>query len=125
MGSGSGQKTGDEKNMPLKDRGPQRRFIRDAVDARWNLGEILLPIAVVLIVVQFAFAKSVLGVLAVYVLYLYMVVFAIDTALLWRSVKKRLRSMAVQERKAKTRLERLDAELRSFSPTIPQPEGAP
>ena len=49
--------TGDEKHMPLKDRGPQRRFMRDVVDARWNLGEFVLPVAVLLIVVQLVFAQ--------------------------------------------------------------------
>ena len=50
--------TGDERNMPAKDRGPVRRFIRDSVDARWNLGEFFLPVAAVFLVIQFALAKT-------------------------------------------------------------------
>ena len=50
--------TGDERNMPAKDRGPVRRFIRDADDARWNLGEFFLPVAAIFLVIQFAMAQK-------------------------------------------------------------------
>lgn len=42
-------KTGDEKNMPFRDRGPVKRFIRDFIDARWSFGEFFLPIAIVFV----------------------------------------------------------------------------
>ena len=31
--------TGDDAHLPARDKGPERRFIRDHVDARWNLGD--------------------------------------------------------------------------------------
>lgn len=34
--------TGEERYLPLRDKGPQRRFARDYVDARWGLGEWLI-----------------------------------------------------------------------------------
>lgn len=34
--------TGEEKYLPPRDKGPQRRFARDYVDARWGLGEWLI-----------------------------------------------------------------------------------
>ena len=37
--------TGDERYLPLRDRGPQKRFVRDVVDARRNVGEYFLIIA--------------------------------------------------------------------------------
>jgi len=85
--------TGDEKHMPLKDRGPQRRFMRDVVDARWNLGEFVLPVAVVLIVVQLVFSKNtaVAGG-AILALYAYMIMFSVDAFILWRGTKKRLKA---------------------------------
>jgi hypothetical protein len=82
--------TGDERNMPAKDRGPVRRFIRDAVDARWNLGEFFLPVAAIFLVIQFALAKTGFAVLAILALSIYIIAAAFDGWLMWRSVKKRL-----------------------------------
>jgi Flp pilus assembly protein TadB len=84
--------TGDERNMPAKDRGPVRRFMRDAVDCRWNLGEFFLPVAAVLLVAQFAFANTVLGAYAIVTLYSFVILATFDGFMLWRSVKKRLRA---------------------------------
>ena len=36
-------KSGDEKYLPLRERGPVRKFCRDYVDRRWNFAEFLLP----------------------------------------------------------------------------------
>ena len=38
-----GMLKGQEKYLPARDRGPERRYLRDAVDRRWNIGEVLLP----------------------------------------------------------------------------------
>lgn len=38
---------GEEWALPPRDRGAQRRFLRDVVDSRWNIGEFLLPIMVI------------------------------------------------------------------------------
>lgn len=45
--------TGDERYLPLRDKGPNRRFIRDLVDARWNLGEFLMIAALVFVLFSF------------------------------------------------------------------------
>ncbi len=82
--------TGDERNMPAKDRGPVRRYIRDAVDARWNLGEFFLPMAAVFLVIQFVLSKTPLALFAILALYVYIIAAVIDGWLMWRSVKKRL-----------------------------------
>ena len=44
-------KSGDEKYLPLRDRGPVRRFARDYIDRRRVVAEYLLPILVVSFVV--------------------------------------------------------------------------
>jgi hypothetical protein len=36
--------SGDERYLPARDAGPERRFVRDYIDARWNFGEFMLPV---------------------------------------------------------------------------------
>lgn len=38
-----GMMRGEEKYLPIRDRGPQKKLARDIVDARFNLGEMILP----------------------------------------------------------------------------------
>jgi len=47
-----GMRSGDERYLPARDKGPVRRFIRDYVDARLCVGEFLLPLLIVLMVLQ-------------------------------------------------------------------------
>jgi hypothetical protein len=49
--------SGDEKFLATRDRGPARRLARDAVDGRWNVGELLLP-AMLIVLVFSLFASS-------------------------------------------------------------------
>lgn len=49
----AGMAAGEEKYLPARDRGPQKRFARDFVDARWNIGEVLLPLLVLVILSYF------------------------------------------------------------------------
>lgn len=39
--------TGDEANLPYQHRGAQRRYVRDLVDSRRNIVEIIFPVAIV------------------------------------------------------------------------------
>lgn len=81
--------TGDEKALPPRDRGPVRRFIRDWVDARWNVGEWLLPIMLVTLILSYANPNQWTLTLT-FMLYL-LVLFAIgDSVFTWRRIKKML-----------------------------------
>ena len=44
---------GDERYLTARDRGPQRRFVRDYVDARFSIGEFLIPVMLLVIVLSF------------------------------------------------------------------------
>ncbi|MBD8077548.1 DUF3043 domain-containing protein [Cellulosimicrobium arenosum] len=85
--------TGDERHMPVRDKGPVKRFTRDFVDARWNLGEFFLPIALVFIVVtMFTAQMAELAFLSVILLYGIVLLTIVDTFLMWRSLRKQLRA---------------------------------
>ncbi|UCR89767.1 DUF3043 domain-containing protein [Mycetocola spongiae] len=47
-----GLAAGDERYLPVRDRGPQRKFVRDYVDARFSVGEWLIPLMFVVIIVS-------------------------------------------------------------------------
>ena len=49
-----GMRTGDERYLPARDKGPVKRFIRDFVDARLSIAEFLLPLLVVIMVMQYS-----------------------------------------------------------------------
>jgi hypothetical protein len=84
---------GDERYMPPRDKGPQRRYVRDYVDARWNIAEFFLPVALVFVLVNFAVTQ--LPALAFYVLVaLYAVVLVAigDSVLMWQRLKRKLQA---------------------------------
>lgn len=87
-------RTGDERHMPARDRGPVRRYVRDHVDARWNLGEFFLPVAAVFLVLQFVTATTApdLAFVALVVLYVFILAMIVDAWLMWRGLKRRLRA---------------------------------
>ncbi len=51
--------TGEESLLPSRDQGPQKRFVRDVVDARWNIGEWYLLLA--LVAVALVLVPSMIG----------------------------------------------------------------
>lgn len=85
----AGMMAGDERYLPARDKGPRRRFIRDTVDGRWNIGEFLLPI--MLLVLLLSFVKTSWAMLAVFVLvYGLIIVSVLDAVLMWRRTKKKM-----------------------------------
>jgi hypothetical protein len=81
--------TGDDTHLPPRDKGPVRRYVRDFVDARWNVGEFLLPVMIVVLALSFirlpwAFAVVSIGV------YGLLVAAAVDAFVMWRGLRKRL-----------------------------------
>ncbi|KAB8168608.1 DUF3043 domain-containing protein [Streptomyces sp. 3MP-14] len=80
--------TGDEKHLPARDRGPVRRYARDFVDSGWHIAEFFLPIAVLILVMSMI--PATMG----FALMLWMAVIVgivLDSVLLTRRLKKRLR----------------------------------
>ncbi len=48
-----GMAAGDERYLTARDRGQQRRYVRDYVDARFSIGEFLIPVMLLVIVLSF------------------------------------------------------------------------
>lgn len=48
-----GMAAGDDRYLTQRDKGPQRRFVRDWVDARWSISEWIMPLMLVVIVIGF------------------------------------------------------------------------
>ncbi|UUL75254.1 DUF3043 domain-containing protein [Pseudarthrobacter sp. Fe7] len=83
--------TGDEKFLPLRDKGPQKRFARDFVDARFNLGEYLMFGALLFVLVSLVVPAS--SDMMIYVLGAFWVMFLavfVDVFILSRKLRKRL-----------------------------------
>ncbi|GLW51104.1 membrane protein [Streptomyces sp. NBRC 14336] len=50
---------GDERYLPVRDKGPVRRFARDFVDSRLNIAEFFLPMAVIILVLSITPSQAV------------------------------------------------------------------
>jgi len=66
---------GEESALPIRDRGPVRRFVRDYVDSRRNVGEYFLPAVFTVLVLSVVHNKfiSLIAILFMYVAMLYTV----------------------------------------------------
>ncbi|GAA5029133.1 hypothetical protein GCM10023258_25360 [Terrabacter aeriphilus] len=85
----AGMMTGDEKYLPARDKGPRRRFIRDTVDARWNIGEFMLP--VMLLVLLLSFVRTNWALLIVFVMVYGLILIAVgDAVLMWRRTRRKV-----------------------------------
>ena len=81
--------TGDEKHLPPRDKGPVRRYIRDFIDARWNLAEFMLPVMVVVLAFSFIRLDAVLA-LVTMATYAIILIAIVDTFFMWRRCKRQL-----------------------------------
>jgi hypothetical protein len=49
-----GMRTGEERYLPARDQGRVRRFVRDRIDSRLCMAELLLPLLLVIMVLQYS-----------------------------------------------------------------------
>ena len=82
--------TGDERHLPAQHRGPARRWARDYVDARRNLGDYLFPIAIVVLGASLLQVGPIRAytILAVPLLYLYLLIVLVDAYFLSRRINR-------------------------------------
>ncbi len=84
--------TGDERYLPAKDKGPVRRYVRTYVDARWSLGELFLPVAIVMLLANMLLTtwNPNIAFLGLALLYLFIIAMVVDVVIMWRRLRKRL-----------------------------------
>lgn len=81
--------TGDEKYLPARDRGPQKRFARDYVDARWGIGEWLLIVVLIFLFASFLMTEEARALVA-FSLWALMIAVIIECWWVGRQVAKRI-----------------------------------
>ena len=87
-------KEGDERNMPMEHRGPERRFLRDYVDARTSIGEYLLPLAITFVLISLFMPQgaeggnAAIGGLVILFFYVIVLIAGIETFITSRRIKK-------------------------------------
>ena len=67
-----GMANGEEKYLPMRDKGPQKKYVRDYVDARFSVGEVLIPVMFAVILLTFIPSPEVqsIGILALWAFFL-------------------------------------------------------
>lgn len=82
-----GMMRGEEKYLPIRDRGPQKRFARDIVDSRFTAGELVMP-AMFIFLITTATNIIQLQVASLVLMWGLFVVVIIDALIIGRRVKK-------------------------------------
>ncbi|SDM75820.1 DUF3043 domain-containing protein [Actinomyces ruminicola] len=84
--------TGDERYLPPRDKGPIKRYIRDYIDARYSLGELFMPLTLVLLIVFVAFSsrQTLLSFYFMLAIYLFLFISIADAVICWRLLRRRL-----------------------------------
>ncbi|WP_010202355.1 DUF3043 domain-containing protein [Salinibacterium sp. PAMC 21357] len=84
-----GMANGEEKFLPIRDRGPQKRYVRDYVDARFSVGELLVP-AMFIVIILTVIPQPELQVFGLFALWGFFFIAAIDAILLGLRVRRKI-----------------------------------
>lgn len=82
-----GMAAGDERYLTQRDRGPQRRYVRDFVDARYSFGEFLIPVLVIFIISSAIPTAQTVVLLVVWV---YFLIAVVDAFILGLQIRRRI-----------------------------------
>lgn len=87
-------RTGDINKMPKAERLPWRIYVRDYVDARFNIGEFFIPVALVILIASViltaVWPNPMVTLILMVVLYVYLFAIIIDVVVMWHKLKKLL-----------------------------------
>jgi len=90
--------TGDERYLPVRDKGRVRRFTRDWVDARWSVSEFVVPAMLLFLVAMLAasfirtdtelIAQVIFGLTIAF--YALLIVSLVEGVVVWQRLKRRI-----------------------------------
>jgi hypothetical protein len=84
-----GMANGVEKYMPARDRGVQRRYVRDYIDARTSVGEFLIPLMVIVLILT-VFPQPEVQIAAFALLWLFFIGAVIDCVIVGFIIRRKL-----------------------------------
>jgi len=85
-----GMANGEERYLPARDKGPQKRYVRDYVDARFSVGEVMIPLMFLVIVLTF-FPQPEIQFFGILALWAFFLVAIIDCVVLGFLINRRLK----------------------------------
>ncbi len=80
---------GEESALPARDRGPVRRFVRNCVDSRLNIGEYFLPIIFLVLLLSMT-RNQMVALFSILMMYVILLIAVVDGWLLGRRVKRKV-----------------------------------
>lgn len=83
-----GMMQGDERYLSARDKGPQRRYVRDYVDARFSIGEFLIPL--MLVVLLLTFVPGQIQVISIMAVWAFLALAVLDAIVLGMRLKRKL-----------------------------------
>lgn len=95
-----GMANGEEKYLPPKDKGPQRRWVRDYTDAGWHIGELLMP-ALIVVLILTMFLPLEIQYYGMLVLWVFVALTVADMIILSSTVKKKAAATFGADRREK------------------------
>ena len=116
-----GMANGEEKYLPLRDRGPQKRYIRDVVDSRWGFAELTIPILFLLVVVGYLDAS--LSTYVTYGLWTLILFVLIDVTVLHFRLNRLLAAKFGADRVEKRGLYHVTRSIQLRVMRLPKPQG--
>jgi hypothetical protein len=84
-----GMANGEEKYLPAKDKGPQRRYVRDYLDARFSVGELMIPFLVLVIALTFI-NSPIFVAIGTYALWAFLIIVVLDIVILGFTLNRKL-----------------------------------
>ncbi|MDA4895550.1 MULTISPECIES: DUF3043 domain-containing protein [Microbacterium] len=95
-----GMANGEDKYLPARDKGPQRRWVRDYVDAGWHLSEFVMAL-MVLVIIASLIPNMAVAYWAFVVLWGYIILAIADMVILSVRIKRKAAAKFGEDRREK------------------------